>query len=471
MGIDAWHLLQDVTIGVVTALPLEYSAVCHVLEFSQNVSVQQRSYKIGHVRNVVTGDPQKIAVTRLLDMGTNSAAAATTSLIADCPNIYCVIMCGIAGAMPSPEKPSDHRRLGDVLTLDQRGVVQYDHESVREHSVETRPRYYPPSAPLLDVSRELAGLEVLGQRPWFDHLESALSRFGEPSGALRKRWSRPPDSEDELRELSSKRWLDQPYRFLRWAGFTVEYRIIPHPYDNLRAECPLRVFQGPIASANRLQRNSRQRDLLAHKFATIGLDMESAGVAEAAHKSSVGYFVVRGASDYCNESKNNMWQPYAALSAAAYLRALLERSPPPPLSSSPSSTISGGGSKIVGLGLVNTGPGTAFKPPFDEPSANTVVADLGGAVMDALSQNARDTIAQLETLIETLELPRAIERSAEFYPWLERNEEHLSQALRSDSYSILARVEIVRAQTAKATGKPFDVTLAQELLEKARRHG
>jgi len=35
-------------------------------------------------------------------------------------------MCGIAGGIPSPERPSEHVRLGDVVVSSQKGVVQYD---------------------------------------------------------------------------------------------------------------------------------------------------------------------------------------------------------------------------------------------------------------------------------------------------------------------------------------------------------
>jgi nucleoside phosphorylase len=34
--------------------------------------------------------------------------------------------------------------------------------------------------------------------------------------------------------------------------------------------------------------------------------------------------VVRGICDYCDSHKNDRWQPYAALCAAAYARSLVE---------------------------------------------------------------------------------------------------------------------------------------------------
>jgi len=37
--------------------------------------------------------------------------------------------------------------------------------------------------------------------------------------------------------------------------------------------------------------------------------------------------VVRGICDYCDDNKNDLWQGYAAVVAAAYTRALLELIP------------------------------------------------------------------------------------------------------------------------------------------------
>jgi nucleoside phosphorylase len=52
--------------------------------------------------------------------------------------------------------------------------------------------------------------------------------------------------------------------------------------------------------------------------------MEGAGVAEGAWNCGRAYFVVRGIVDYCDSSKGDAWQPYAALCAAAYAKSLIE---------------------------------------------------------------------------------------------------------------------------------------------------
>ncbi len=54
---------------------------------------------------------------------------------------------------------------------------------------------------------------------------------------------------------------------------------------------------------------------------------EASGIADATWNHEVGYLVVRGICDYCDSHKNDEWQQYAAVVAAAYTRALIESMP------------------------------------------------------------------------------------------------------------------------------------------------
>jgi hypothetical protein len=57
------------------------------------------------------------------------------------------------------------------------------------------------------------------------------------------------------------------------------------------------------------------------------VEMEGFGIAEATWNLGRGYLVVRGICDYCDSHKNDVWQGYAAVVAAAYARAVLEELP------------------------------------------------------------------------------------------------------------------------------------------------
>jgi hypothetical protein len=83
------------------------------------------------------------------------------------------------------------------------------------------------------------------------------------------------------------------------------------------------VHFGPIASGDQLMRDERRRDELAQRHQVLAFEMEATGVAVAAALRGRPTLIVRGISDYGDRTKNGLWQPYAALAAAAYLRAVL----------------------------------------------------------------------------------------------------------------------------------------------------
>ncbi|PYI19578.1 purine and uridine phosphorylase [Aspergillus violaceofuscus CBS 115571] len=81
-----------------------------------------------------------------------------------------------------------------------------------------------------------------------------------------------------------------------------------------------RVFYGEIGCTDLVMRSGEDRDRFAAEQAVIGFEMEGAGV-ELYLPSSV--VVVKGGCDYADSHKEKRWQPYAALSAACCVKALL----------------------------------------------------------------------------------------------------------------------------------------------------
>ncbi|KAL3489691.1 hypothetical protein BJX62DRAFT_238819 [Aspergillus germanicus] len=64
------------------------------------------------------------------------------------------------------------------------------------------------------------------------------------------------------------------------------------------------------------------RDVIAKKEQVIGFEMEGAGVWE-----TLPCILVKGVSDYADSHKSKDWQLFAAASAAACMRALLDEHP------------------------------------------------------------------------------------------------------------------------------------------------
>jgi nucleoside phosphorylase len=269
------------------------------------------------------------------DMGESLAAAHSARLLSHFRSIRTLIMAGIAGGCPKPEKPEDHIRLGDIVVSDRYGVVQFDFVKRGSDSVTFRAAPRPPSSRLLHFARHLRAREPEGECPWETHLDKGLRSLG---------WSRPDDSRDILGEV------------------TDSTKHIGHPTDPKRRAGQPRVFLGLIASSNTLLKDAVLRDELRNKFGAKAIEMETAGLADAAWLDEIGYLGVRGICDYCDNNKNDEWQNYAAMAAATYTRALLESVPG-------ASTIKGG----TGHGLAT--PHTAARPAQSFTGVVEVVVD------------------------------------------------------------------------------------------------
>lgn len=118
-----------------------------------------------------------------------------------------------------------------------------------------------------------------------------------------KNFVKPPIDTDILHDLNGK--------------------VCEHIVDATRTEYP-KVFLAKIASANNLLKNSDKRNTLKKEHKVLAVEMEASGISDATWNHEVGYLVVRGICDYCDEFKNDLWQEYAALVAAAYTRSIIE---------------------------------------------------------------------------------------------------------------------------------------------------
>lgn len=83
------------------------------------------------------------------------------------------------------------------------------------------------------------------------------------------------------------------------------------------------IHYGIIASANQLMKDAVVRDTLAAEKGILCFEIEAAGLM-----NRFPYLVIRGICDYSDSHKNNDWQGYAAIAAAAYAKELLKRMVP-----------------------------------------------------------------------------------------------------------------------------------------------
>lgn len=287
---------MEPSIGIMTALPIECNAVEQVLEYVKPFAVPGigagRKYKIGRIPSINGGDHH--IVLSCGDKGNNLAASRATLMIEHFPTIKYIIMVGIAGGVPNPDKPDVHVRLGDVVVSDNKGVIQYDFgkELKTDFLHDHNPR--APSAELLEAVKLLEAHAIQGKKPWLNYIKMSLH---------------PGQENDKLLDSKNPK------------------KIAIHPHDPKRIKKQPRIFLGTIAAGNRVEKNPETRDYLRDKFGVRAIEMEGSGIADATWINEKGYLIIRGISDYCDPNKRDEWQNYASMVAAAYMRALIESIP------------------------------------------------------------------------------------------------------------------------------------------------
>lgn len=291
------------TVLVVCALNIEMEAVLATFDWrSDGVEAGPAGdpvqYWIGQYGAV--GEDKGVRRVRLASsgMGNNNAAVlATHALRSFYSRLQHVVMVGIAGGCPNHLKAEDHVRLGDIV-VSTKGVVQYDYQKRLEDAVLYRSMPQKASKQLIDAA---STLEIKSSNPanpvpwmpWIDRATKDDSRFARPQTDI----------------------------------LHVGNAVVDHPPDPARRTDTPRVHGGMIGSANILLKNPKLRDDVRDRFGVRAIEMEGSGIMDAGWAMEKDIMVVRGVCDYCDGYKDDSWQRYAALAAAAYTRSLIEALP------------------------------------------------------------------------------------------------------------------------------------------------
>lgn len=288
---------NDIKIGIITALPKECAAMKAMLQDVNECFFKEKGaghrFFIGKI-NSANGKTHKIALAQC-GMGNNQAAIRATNMLSHFQSIESIIMVGIAGGIPSFQKGDNCIRLGDIVVS--QGVTQYDFIKEKPDAFECRSKPPKPSAQLLEAIDIMKTYEFEGNYPWHKYIDDF---------SCNTLFAKPPIDTDLLYDINDN--------------------LCEHMEDNTRTSYP-KVFMGGIASANVLLKNPVKRNELKQLYNVLAVEMEASGIADATWNQSAGYLVVRGICDYCDTHKNDLWQEYAALVAAAYTRAIIETLP------------------------------------------------------------------------------------------------------------------------------------------------
>uniref|UniRef100_A0A8H7N403 Nucleoside phosphorylase domain-containing protein n=1 Tax=Bionectria ochroleuca TaxID=29856 RepID=A0A8H7N403_BIOOC len=252
-----------------------------------------------------------VVLARMPDMGKVSSATVAVNCRVSFPNIKLALVVGICGAVPFIPKSNIDIYLGDVIVS--RGIVQYD-----------------------------LGHRLPGQ---FIRKDTVSEDLGRPSGEIRSFLAKREGIRGRkglrtktityLNSLRNEPELEAEYPGVQYDKlFKAMYR---HVSDGNRCEeCGCSgdlvvrarhsqdtpqpaIHFGLIASGDAVMKCGVERDDISKQEGVIGFEMEGAGVWD-----TFPCIVIKGACDYADSHKTKVWQRYAASTAAACTKALLE---------------------------------------------------------------------------------------------------------------------------------------------------
>ncbi|KAF2180123.1 purine and uridine phosphorylase [Zopfia rhizophila CBS 207.26] len=296
---------KDHAVGVICALAIEKAAVEAMLDERhpplKTIQGDENSYTLGGIgkHNVV------VACLPAGVMGNNSVTECRESIFP----IKIGLMVGVGGGVWSRKVDM---RLGDVVVSQpdgtHGGVVQWDFGKMEKGGVFKRtgslnklPRVLLNALQDIKIRHMTEG----------DKLAEYLSTMATNSSRMAQTFGYQGAEYDQLFEAT--------YDHER--GDTCDGCDQDRVIKRLpaRTDPAPRIHYGNIASGNEVMKHGVTRDRIANEEGVLCFEMEAAGLMD-----SFPCLVIRGICDYADFHKNKRWQPYAAATAAAFAKELLD---------------------------------------------------------------------------------------------------------------------------------------------------
>ncbi|EAW16772.1 Pfs, NACHT and Ankyrin domain protein [Aspergillus fischeri NRRL 181] len=288
------------TIAWICALHIEMAAARAMLDEVHEALPRHvedsNAYVLGSIKqhNVV------IACLPAAQYGTNNAANIMTNMKRTFSAIRVGFLVGIGGGVPSKADV----RLGDVVVGTR--VMQYDLGKVVGNG-ELRQTAIPR------IPHHLLGTAVSALRSRHELNPSRV-----PSILQLKLEGHPeyghPSSPDRLFHAT----YEHESTTASCDGCD-QLKLVP---QSRRMSDNIMIHYGAIASGNQVMRSGTTQDNIARELDVICFEMEAAGLMDILPCPPI-----QGICDYSDSHKSNEWQRYAAATAAAYARELLEDLP------------------------------------------------------------------------------------------------------------------------------------------------
>jgi nucleoside phosphorylase len=298
---------EDYQIGIICALATEKAAMVTMLDETHTRLTKEKGdeneYTLGRigVHNVV------IACLPAGLMGNGPAAIVANNMQRSFP-IKLGLMVGVGGGVWSKK---DDIRLGDVVVSQPSGphggVVQWDFgKTGKGGGYQRTGSLDKPPLVLLHALQELRTFDLIDGVD----IQGPLSIMVQKKPRMGQTYRYQGADHDQLFKATYDHEGDETCDVCD-IKLTVQ-----RPARN---DSTPRIHYGNIASGNEVMKHGPTRDKIAKEEGVICFEMEAAGLMD-----NFPCLVIRGICDYADSHKNKIWQPYAAATAAAFARVLLD---------------------------------------------------------------------------------------------------------------------------------------------------
>lgn len=339
---------EDFQVAVICALPLEYDTVSLLFDQFWDEDDEPYGRSQGDTNIYTTGriGNHNVVLALLPNIGTVAGAGSAASFRSSYSSMKIAFLVGICGGVPGAGQ--DEVLLGDVViskTVIQYSLgKQYPSTFVAKDTVSDNLGHPSKSIRTLITSFETErGRRRLRQKAgqYLKDLQHAATQEGH-----RNSYQYPGATEDKLfapayrhkhRGLQASScncrkeaddFCDEAARAFCADLHCDEEKLIPRNRLEMKknmepecVQCP-EIFIGCVASGDTVMKSGEHRDQIAKQQNIIAFEMEGAGVWD-----EVPCIIVKGVCDYADSHKNKTWQPFAAATAAAVLKAMLGRYP------------------------------------------------------------------------------------------------------------------------------------------------
>lgn len=321
---------DDFEIAIICALTLEADMVELILDKDWADESTTFGKAVGDQNCYTTGVIAKHNVVLAFSsgMGSNSAAMVATGLRSSYRNINIAFVVGICGVVPNHMETQEDIVLGDCIVSAE--VIQYDFG-----------RQYPGVFQPKDDSLRRANPQI---RAFMTKLRTSRNthrvntRLVKHLGVLQKSQPKsvyPGTAQDRLFQSTylhshkgstaeCDKCLDGDIctKDCKTIGCLPAHLVPRHRLEsdaNATKNDPKLHF-GRLGSANTVMKSGIDRDRIAKAHQLIAFEMEVSGVCDI-----LPVVMVKSACDYADSHKSKDWQDYAAATAAAGLKAVLEQ--------------------------------------------------------------------------------------------------------------------------------------------------